>query len=126
MRDQGMRWHTMAEIEEQGFEAVIRRSIQEASTSADVIYLSVDIDVVDPGSAPGTGTPEPGGLAPHQLLRAVRLIASEVPMVAMDVTEVSPPYDNSEVTAALASRCLLEALTGLALRRSTKSNAPDD
>lgn len=117
MGEQGMRWHTMTEIEERGFEEVVRTAIDEALDGPEVIYLSVDIDVVDPGAAPGTGTPEPGGLAPHQLLRAVRLIAAEVELVGMDVTEVSPPYDQAEVTAALANRCLLEAVSGLAVRR---------
>ncbi|MGH8936572.1 MAG: agmatinase family protein [Acidimicrobiia bacterium] len=118
MAGQGMRWHTMAEIEEGGFEAVLRRGIEEALDGPEVIYLSVDIDVVDPGSAPGTGTPEPGGLAPVDLLRAIRLVAMETELVGMDLTEVSPPYDPAEVTATLANRCLLEALSGLATRRA--------
>jgi formimidoylglutamase len=117
MTEQQMRWHTMAEIEERGFEPVVRDGIAEALDGPDAVYLSVDIDVVDPGAAPGTGTPEPGGLAPFQLLRAVRLIAREVELAGMDVTEVCPPYDHADVTAALANRCLLEALTGLAARR---------
>jgi agmatinase len=106
----------MAEIEERGLDAVVREAIAQAS-DVDAIYLSIDIDVVDPGSAPGTGTPEPGGLMPYQLLRAVRLIASAVRLFAMDVTEVSPPYDHAEVTAALANRCMLEAVAGLAWGR---------
>jgi formimidoylglutamase len=117
MAEQQMRWHTMAEIEERGFDTVLRDGIAEALDGADAVYLSVDIDVVDPGSAPGTGTPEPGGLAPHQLLRAVRLIARDVEVVAMDVTEVCPPFDHADVTAALANRCILEFAVGLAVRR---------
>lgn len=116
MREQGMRWHTMTEIEERGLDAVVADGIAEALDGPDVIYLSVDIDVVDPGSAPGTGTPEPGGLAPSELLRSVRRIAEGTELVAMDVTEVCPAYDHADVTAALANRCLLEAITGLALR----------
>jgi formimidoylglutamase len=117
MADQQMRWHSMTEIEQRGFDAVVRQAIEEALDGPDAIYLSVDIDVVDPGAAPGTGTPEPGGLAPHQLLRAVHEIARDTELVAMDVTEVCPAYDHADVTAALANRCLLEAVTGLALRR---------
>jgi len=117
MREQGLRWHLMTEIEERGAEAVIDDAIREALDGADAIYLSVDIDVVDPGSAPGTGTPEPGGLLPRELLRAVRRIAGAVELVGMDVVEVSPPYDWAESTASLANRVVLEAISALALKR---------
>ena len=76
------------------------------------MFLSVDIDVCDPGHAPGTGTPEPGGLTARQLLDAVRRIAYELPVVGVDVVEVSPPYDHAEITAFLANRVVLEALSG--------------
>jgi agmatinase len=117
MREQGLRWHLMTEIEERGAEAVIDDAIGEALDGADAIYLSVDIDVVDPGSAPGTGTPEPGGLLPRELLRAVRRIAGAVKLVGMDVVEVSPPYDWAESTASIANRVVLEAISALALKR---------
>ena len=87
------------------------------STDREVVYLSVDIDVIDPGMAPGTGTPEPGGMLTRELLRAIRQVAGAVEMVGMDVVEVAPPYDVSEVTAAAAHRCVLEALSALAARR---------
>jgi agmatinase len=82
-----------------------------------VIYLSVDIDVLDPGMAPGTGTPEPGGMLTRELLRAVRQVAGAVTLVGMDVVEVSPVYDVAEVTTSAAHRCVLEALSALAARR---------
>jgi agmatinase len=56
----------------------------------------VDIDVVDPGSAPGTGTPEPGGLSARQLLDAVRRIGRDAALVGMEIVEVAPSYDTSE------------------------------
>ena len=117
MREQGMRWHLMREIEERGAEAVVDDAISEALDGPDLIYLSVDIDVVDPGMAPGTGTPEPGGLLTRELLRAVRQIVSRVPLAGMDVVEVSPPYDHADVTAAAAHRCVLEAISALAVRK---------
>jgi agmatinase len=117
MKRHGMRWHLMTEIEERGAEAVIADAIAEALDGPDVIYLSVDIDVIDPGMAPGTGTPEPGGMLTRELLRAVRQVASSVELAAMDVVEVSPPFDHGEVTAAAAHRCVLEAISALALRR---------
>ena len=118
MREQGLRWHTMAEIEERGSEAVIADAIDEALDGPDCIYLSVDVDVVDPGMAPGTGTPEPGGMLARELLRAVRQIVGRVELVGMDVVEVSPPYDQSEITAMLAHRVVLEAIRALASARA--------
>jgi agmatinase len=116
MREQGFRWHTMVELEERGAEAVIADAIAEALDGPDAIYLSVDIDVVDPGMAPGTGTPESGGMLARELLRAIRQIVRDVDLVGMDVVEVSPPYDQGEVTALLAHRCVLEAISSLAVR----------
>ena len=118
MRDQGLRWHTMVEIEDRGSEAVIADAIAEALDGPDCIYLSVDIDVVDPGMAPGTGTPESGGLLARELLRAVRQIVGAVDLVGMDVVEVSPPYDNAEVTAILAHRTVMEAISAVAKKRA--------
>jgi agmatinase len=119
MREQGLRWHTMVEIEDRGAEAVIADAIAEALDGPDCIYLSVDIDVVDPGMAPGTGTPEAGGMLGRELLRAIRQIVGQVDLVGMDVVEVSPPYDSSEVTAILAHRCVVEAISALAAKRNS-------
>ncbi|HLB61156.1 MAG TPA: agmatinase [Actinomycetota bacterium] len=118
MQEQGMRWHRMVEIEERGAEDVIDRAIGEALDGPDCIYLSIDIDVADPSAAPGTGTPEPGGMLARELLRAVRRIVSRVTLVGMDVVEVSPPYDHAELTATLAHRCVLETLSALAAKRA--------
>jgi agmatinase len=117
MREQGMRWHLMREIEERGAEAVVDDAISEALDGPDAIYLSIDIDVIDPGMAPGTGTPEPGGMLTRELLRAIRRIVGSVPLAAMDIVEVSPPYDHADITAAAAHRCALEAISALAARK---------
>ena len=116
MRAQGMRWHLMGELLDRGVETVIGQAIQEALDGPEFIYLSVDIDVLDPGFAPGTGTPEPGGMQPADLLRAIRSIALRTRLVAMDVVEVSPPYDHAEITAQNANRCILDAISALAVK----------
>ena len=118
MREQGLRYHLMTEIEERGAEAVVADAIAEALDGPDHIYLSIDIDVLDPGLAPGTGTPEPGGLLPRELLRAVRQIVGAVDLVGMDIVEVSPPYDQAETTAMAANRLALDAISALAARRT--------
>jgi agmatinase len=117
MRHNGLRTHFMTEIEERGAEAVIADAIAEALDGPEVVYLSVDIDVLDPGMAPGTGTPEPGGMLTRELLRAIRQVVGSVELVGMDVVEVAPAYDVAEITAAAAHRCVMEALSALAARR---------
>lgn len=118
MEEHRLRTHFMAEIRKDGFDAVLRRALDEALDQADHLYISVDVDVADPAHAPGTGTPEPGGLTSAEVLRAVRRLAAEVGMVGMDVVEVSPPYDvGPNITALFAHRIVMEALTGTAMRR---------
>ncbi len=117
MRGQGMRWYFMSEIEERGLRAVVDEAVALAAEGAAGVFVSVDIDVVDPGMAPGTGTPEPGGLTSRQLLDTVRRLGRELRVVGADVVEVSPPYDGpGEITAFLANRVVLELLNGMAER----------
>lgn len=118
MAEQGMRSYEMTEIIARGFDEVLDEVITAALDDCDGVFLSVDIDVVDPGSAPGTGTPEPGGLTSRQLLDAVRSIAYRVPLVGADVVEVSPPFDHADITALLGNRVVLEILSGMARRAS--------
>ena len=120
MLEQEMTWHLMHEVWERGITAVLADAIARAGDGCDAIYLSVDIDVLDPGTAPGTGTPEPGGMTAADLLRAVRRIALETPLVAMDVVEVSPPYDHADLTVNNAHRVVFEVLGGLAYKKRAR------
>ncbi|HZU11981.1 MAG TPA: agmatinase [Chloroflexota bacterium] len=124
MRDNGIRWHSMDQVEERGLTAIVDEVIAAAGTRPRT-YLTVDIDVLDPAFAPGTGTPEPGGLSTRELLRAVRRIGAALDLCAMDVVEVSPPYDPSRITALAAHRVVLEALSAIALRRSGRQPRPE-
>jgi agmatinase len=123
-RNHGLRVHFMTEIEERGAEAVVADAIAEALDGPELIYLSVDIDVIDPGMAPGTGTPEPGGMLSRELLRAIRQVVGAVELAGMDVVEVAPAYDVSEITAAVAHRCVMEAISALAARRRDAGATP--
>jgi agmatinase len=117
MTDRSMRSYEMTEVVVRGLDACLDEAYATAADGTAGVFLSVDIDVVDPGMAPGTGTPEPGGLTSRQLLDAVRRAAVELPLVGIEVVEVAPPYDSSDVTAMLANRVVLEALSGIAVRR---------
>ena len=117
MKSVGMRWHPIDEIDEHGFDTALDTLLTEARGLPPHILLSIDIDVLDPAYAPGTGTPEPGGLSPRELFRAIRLVCKELDIVTIELVEVSPPYDHSGITALAAQRCIIEALAGIALRR---------
>jgi agmatinase len=80
------------------------------------VYVSVDIDVLDPAHAPGTGTPEAGGLTSRELLNTLRALVG-VDVVGADIVEVSPPYDHAELTGIAASHVGYELLSVLALNR---------
>ena len=86
--------------------------------------MTVDVDVLDPAFAPGTGTPEPGGMTSVDLLWAVRTVASHVDLAGADVVEVLPTaIGSADITALVAERAVRELLTGLALRRSRARTA---
>ncbi len=117
MAQQGMRSYEMSEIGARGLDTCLSEAFGIAVDDCDCVFLSVDIDVCDPAHAPGTGTPEPGGLSARQLLDSVRRVCYELPVGGIDVVEVSPPYDHAEITSFLANRVVLEALSGIARRR---------
>jgi agmatinase len=80
------------------------------------VYLSVDIDVLDPSFAPGTGTPEAGGMTSRELLAVLRGFA-ELNLVGADLVEVAPAYDHAEVTGIAAAHVAYEMLSALAPRQ---------
>jgi agmatinase len=95
------------DVREDGIDTAIEAAIKHASEDTEAVYLTVDIDAVDPAYAPGTGTPEPGGLTSAQLLRAMDLLGSCDAVGAMDLVEVSPPLDDdSETTAMLGANAV--------------------
>tara|TARA_B100001123_G_C14330768_1_gene639064 strand:+ start:144 stop:500 length:357 start_codon:yes stop_codon:yes gene_type:complete len=99
----------MKDFEELGIQGTASLALELAWKDADAVYLSFDIDSIDPAFAPGTGTPEPGGFMPREALEMVRLIAREG-LCAMEVVEVSPPYDVNDNTSQLACRVILDVI----------------
>lgn len=108
---------SMSDIERTGLDSLVG---QLAECLTGKIYISIDIDVVDPAHAPGTGTPEPGGLTSRELLAAIRTLAATTDVVGADVVEVCPPFDHTGVTAMLAHRCVLEIIAGASYRRASQ------
>jgi agmatinase len=108
----------MHDVRNLGIEEVVRRALERVGDGP--VFLSVDVDVLDPAFAPGTGTPEPGGMTTGELLWACRTVAAGVELVGADVVEVCPTHIGSaDVTALAADRIVREIMTGIALRKST-------
>lgn len=104
---------TSMDLETEHIDGVVRRIHERVGDAP--IYVSIDIDVLDPAAAPGTGTPEPGGLTSRELLGILRGLA-DLPIIAADVVEVAPAYDHAEVTATAAAHVTYELVSLLARR----------
>ncbi len=117
MREHGLRYHTMAEIEKDGWDQVMKRVMDEVLDGPEYIFISFDIDVLDPAYAPGTGTPEPGGLTTREVFPIVRRLCAEKNIVGFELVEVNPLVDPGYTTAQNADRVLRECLTGIAMRK---------
>ena len=116
-REQGIESIFMHDVREAGIEATVERAV--SAVGAGPAYLSVDIDVLDPAFAPGTGTPEPGGMTTVELLWACRAIAERLELVGAEVVEVIPTaVGSADITALAADRVVREILTGIAVSRS--------
>jgi agmatinase len=119
-REEGITTLPAHELRAAGLPAAVDAAA--AAAGAGPVWLTVDVDVLDPAYAPGTGTPEPGGLTSEELLWIVRELARRCALAGLDVVEVSPQEEGShDPTALVASRVVREALGGIALRRAALS-----
>jgi agmatinase len=108
----------MHDVRELGMRVAVERAIEIAGDGP--VFLSVDVDVLDPAFAPGTGTPEPGGMSTADLLWACRELAARVRLVGADVVEVIPTgVGSGDITALAAERIVREIVTGIAVGRRT-------
>jgi agmatinase len=103
---------TIDDVERLGIERAAEMALEIAWKDSAAVFLSLDIDVVDGGFTPGTGSPEPGGLLPREMLKFVRAVAAEG-LCGMELVEVCPPYDVSDMTAQLGCRAILDVLATL-------------
>ncbi len=117
MRTNQFRYHTMAEIEHRGWDAVMEDVIVEANDGPEFIYISFDIDTFDPAFVPGTGTPEPGGLMPREIFPIIRRLCAEANVIGFEIVELAPLMDPTYVSALNANRTIRECLTGIAMRK---------
>jgi agmatinase len=115
-RERGITTLFMDDIRTLSIEEVVVRTVGIVGRGP--VFLSIDIDVLDPSVAPGTGTPEPGGLGAAELMWAVRTLASQLQVVGAELVEVVPTaIGSADITALAGDRIVRELLTGIALRR---------
>jgi agmatinase len=116
-RDMGFDVVEMHEVQEMGIPAVIERIRKRAGDGP--LFLSFDIDFIDPAYAPGTGTPEIGGPTTAEVLQLIRGLEG-LNFVAFDLVEVLPSFDHGQITANAASNVIFEFITHLALQKKAE------
>ena len=130
MREAGMKWYTAMEVAEYDLEDIVADAVERATDGTDAVWISFDVDVMEPAYAPGTGEPEPGGLIPREAIKMVRDAVTRLDPddFGFDVVEVAPQYDvsdtnsyNGGITSGFANRLILEVLGSMALAEEGKS-----
>lgn len=106
---------TVTDITEMGLDAAADFAIEKATDGTDCVWISFDIDCIDAGFVPGTGWPEPGGLLPREALYLLKKIVQNTNVCGMEVVEVSPPYDISDMTSLMATRVICDTMAHLVI-----------
>ncbi|HUD28968.1 MAG TPA: agmatinase family protein [Novosphingobium sp.] len=117
MRDNGVRYHAMPEVEKNGWQATMERALKEARESGRKLYVSFDVDVLDPAFIPGTGTPVAGGLTMREAIPIVRRLCAENELVGFEIVELAPVLDPTYRSALNANTIMHACLTGVAMRK---------
>ena len=116
-RKAGIRYHTMAEVEKRGWETVMETALKEVREQSDHLFISFDVDVVDPAFIPGTATPEPGGLYMREVLPMMRRLCAENDVVGVEIVELKPDADVGYNSVHNAKAVLRQCLNGMAMRK---------
>lgn len=117
LREQGVRYHTMAEVERSGWDTVFERALTEIKSGPELIYLSIDLSVLELGIATA-GRPVPGGLSMREMLPAIRRVCAETNVVGFEIMDLAPMLDPSPVLGALNANYIMNAcLAGMSMRK---------
>ncbi|MDO9478202.1 MAG: agmatinase family protein [Pseudohongiella sp.] len=117
LQEEGFRYHSMAEVERFGWDWVLERVLAEAKEGDRKLYISFDVDVLDPSYIVGTGTPVSGGITPREAIPIMRRLCAEANVVGIDMVEVAPALDPTYTTALHSAAIAKACLTGLAMRK---------
>ncbi len=123
MKQQGVRYHTMAEVEGQGWEKVVNTTLQQVRSGPKNIFVSFDMSVLDPAFGQGAGRPYPGGLTMREAVPMVRRLCAESHVVGFEILDVAPMLDLSYATALNANYIMHACLTGVAMRKKGLTQA---
>jgi agmatinase len=110
VEESGLSLFSIRDVERRGIRAAVADAVEAAAARTDAVYVTFDIDAVDPSVAPATGTPVPGGLSASQALAVMETLGAHDAVGAVDLMEVAPPYDQSDDTARLAAALLVTLL----------------
>jgi agmatinase len=117
MREQGIRYHTMAEVESRGWESVLSRVVDEVRAGPDRLYISFDVSVLDPGEGSAQGRAAPGGLLVREVTPLIRRLCAEKQIAGFEVMDLAPVLDLSYVSAMNANYVMNACLAGMAMRK---------
>lgn len=117
MREQGFRYHTMVEVEKSGWDVVVSRVLKEAKENGKRVFVSFDIDVLDPAYMVGTGTPVPDGLTMREVVPLIRRICAETDLAGFELVELDPTMDPTYKSAQNSAYIMHACLAGMSIRR---------
>ena len=118
LRDQGVRYHTMAEVRQRGFERVLKRMLREVDRGPDAYFVSIDVSVIDPAEMVAAGRATANGLRLEQVARAVRHVCASKEIVGFEITDLAPMLDFSSLSVMHANAVLNACLAGIAVQKS--------
>ncbi len=118
LRDKNVRYHTMAEIQQKGFEAVLKRVLREVEKGPDKFFVSIDVSVIDPGDLIASGRTVPNGLAIDNAVRAIRHVCAAKQIVGFEITDLAPMLDLSRLSVINSNALLNACLVGIAVRKA--------
>lgn len=117
-RELGVSFYTIADVEREGLPAITAKALAHALDGVDELYVSVDVDAFDPAAVPAQKYPEPGGLSAREVVYSLRqVLAQDAPLAGFDFCCLGPAYDHQHTGSAVAARCFVEVLAGLAERK---------
>lgn len=117
LREQGVKYHTMAEVERRGWDEVAERIIEEAKSATDRVYISLDVSVIDPAQLRAAGRAAPGGLTIRELAPLLRRLCAETQIAGFEIMDLAPMLDLSYVSAMNANYMMNACLSGVAMRK---------
>ena len=118
LREQGVRYHTMVEVQERGFERVLDSILKEVERGPDRFFVSVDVSVIAPSEMAAAGRISPYGLHTRQATRVIRQVCASKDIAAFEITDLAPMLDHSRVSVLSANALLNACLSGIAVRRA--------